>query len=178
MSDFLDKADDHRKYIKENDMNDTPYKPGQRLTLEHDDGTRLPGTVERAPMGSPYLKTSLLNLLVVDFEPRGFRVTEVDGVPVPDAPELPTEPGAYLDGQGDLWTLTPSGLWYDRNGETRPIACNRRLVAIAPFTRLDTEAAWRSKIAAEVIDWIQEECDLPISYYADKAREYFGVTDR
>lgn len=32
--------------------------------------------------------------------------------------ELPSEPGSYKDQQGESWTLSESGNWYDRHGTT------------------------------------------------------------
>lgn len=149
MSDFLDRADDARKNAKENDdMTDSQqFSPGQRLTLAHDDGTVLVGTIDQEwgplsamifhPTAAPKLELKL-------FLANGFRVTHTDGVPVPDAPQLPTEPGVYADADGDPWTLDDEGQW------DAPRAAVMSPGDYLPFTRLDTEAAWRSKIAAEV----------------------------
>lgn len=46
---------------------------------------------------------------------------------------VPTEPGAYVDAAGDLWTLDENG-WTDRSGTCRPVEYAPMLGVNAPFT--------------------------------------------
>lgn len=50
--------------------------------------------------------------------------------------ELPTEIGAYLDAEGDVWILSGDGHWYDSYGDTQEPDKNYQLVDIGPFTRI------------------------------------------
>lgn len=52
---------------------------------------------------------------------------------------LPTEPGDYLDQDGDPWRLDDRGNWFDEYGQTRPPEYNRLLVICAPFTRVEDD---------------------------------------
>lgn len=47
---------------------------------------------------------------------------------------VPTEPGTYRDGDGELWVLKEDGHWFDSLGETRPLHFNGFLSTIGPWT--------------------------------------------
>lgn len=51
-------------------------------------------------------------------------------------PEMPTEPGAYLDKDGDCWLLDRSGNWYDWSLLDEPTFKGGNPQNYAPFTRL------------------------------------------
>lgn len=40
---------------------------------------------------------------------------------------LPSEPGAYLDGGGDVWIRTKKGVWFDSNGDCPPVMTDEAL---------------------------------------------------
>lgn len=52
---------------------------------------------------------------------------------------VPTEPGTYLDSEGDMWVLRENGEWMDTTGETRPASYNWMLVGIGPFYPVSLE---------------------------------------
>lgn len=47
---------------------------------------------------------------------------------------LPTEPGRYLDPQGQPWYRHLTGVWEDPTGRIKPITHNQALVIFGPFT--------------------------------------------
>lgn len=65
-----------------------------------------------------------------------------------DMPDLPTEPGAYADKDGDVWLLDGNGYWCDVHGNWR--RADGIVQRDAPFTRLIPETELvkqRKKIA-------------------------------
>lgn len=149
------------------------YKPGDVVTLEHEDGSRLVRTV-KAPVNDPadaFVPTGFGNsiLRLCGLGLTGWRVT--DHKP---KIELPTEPGAYHDGVGDLWVLstlhnwTFDGLVYGIDD----VATN------APFTRLVPEGSEREAAIREVIAYY-ESMQYHDGYLAQhkNARRKFGITE-
>jgi len=47
---------------------------------------------------------------------------------------IPTEPGVYLDREGDRWTLDEQGCWTDHLGERRDERYTPLVSAFGPFT--------------------------------------------
>lgn len=52
---------------------------------------------------------------------------------------IPTEPGDWLDGEGDPWVLDVHGNWIDKNGHSRPQRFNIILAAAGPWRRPNIE---------------------------------------
>lgn len=50
---------------------------------------------------------------------------------------VPTEPGRYLDNQGEDWELKDDGHWYDKAGVTKPTSWNYALAAFSPWTKVE-----------------------------------------
>lgn len=50
-------------------------------------------------------------------------------------PELPEEPGHYIDSVGDLWILDEDGLWADKHGIKGPIEDNWILLLGSPYQK-------------------------------------------
>lgn len=81
---------------------------------------------------------------------QGFTLTPIEKA----APALPTEPGFYLDGQGDVWRLTTSGNW---SCPTAPSE-DGHAKTYAPFTRLEPVADTAKKVLDAVREEVQD-CD-------------------
>lgn len=148
------------------------FTPGQRVTLAHDDGTVLVGTVARN--GHTIDIAALDTFARLDsWEGKGFRVTHIDGEPVPAAPTLPTEEGVYLDREDQVWEAGEDGvLVYGVDPSEKPEDW-------APFRRLVPQGENRAAIAREVIDWIDNDFgDQGAELDILAAREHFGVTEQ
>lgn len=52
---------------------------------------------------------------------------------------IPTEPGAYVDRTGDIWTLDSQGRWTDNRGETRSKKWTPYIALIGPMRPLNDE---------------------------------------
>ena len=88
---------------------------------------------------------------------------------VPDAPELPTEPGYYLDEDGNAWRrLDALGNWHSPWGDQ---VTSQEAAQYAPFTRLRPE----SEVAAEVINWIADQRAPFGPWTVNDAFEHFGI---
>lgn len=149
-------------------------KPGDTVTLEHPDGSRLVG---KASAGGLSILTETLGDHYIDaLERRGWTIT--DHKP---KVELPTEPGVYVspdfteyDADTTLWWFDAligswftdaSGSWDYADSEDVP----------SGLVRLVPESESRAKIAGEVIDWFWENADIAFSDRAHALR-HFGVS--
>lgn len=152
----------------------TEYNPGQRLTLAHDDGSMIVGTY-----GRDVVREEKWLIWAGGVDPfgalveRGFRVTHLDGEPLPEAPALPSQDGAYgpFDLDGDVW--------YYATYEEVPrgfVEANWEPEYWHPVGTLDEH---RPIIAAEVFHWFEQAYrDLanPTRALPD-ARDHFGVSE-
>lgn len=87
--------------------------------------------------------------------------------PEPPAPELPTEPGWYLDGHGEVWRLDENGWAFgNRRGTGFEISH-----PVTPFTRLYTEPELAPIIAEKIAAWADDTFELAIG---DEIRREFG----
>lgn len=119
----------------------TDYKPGDVVTLEHDDGSRLVRELEDF-----YDTFSVLGVdddywTLEDMTEKGWRVTD-------HKPKLEekTEPGVYLDRDGDAWQLIDH-TWYlagESHTDREPAGS---------VTRLVPEGSEREAAIREVLEW-------------------------
>ena len=119
---------------------------------------------------------------VADLRGRGFTVTLIE--PAPVEPVLPTEPGFYLDPDGDAWVLTTAGeMVILTNGGVPSAATTPFVTNYAPFTRLEprTETARAvfeaiDKVAVKMIRASSEPAQLVIWRDSlDRIAAEFGV---
>ena len=149
-------------------------KPGDTVTLEHENYGRLTGVVHDLGNGM-YVPFGIGHLNFDGMDAHGWSIT--DHKP---KVELPTEPGIYIESDNSLritniWRLSGSGRWICAAGSEY----DDRAEEFAPFARLVPENENRAKIAAEVIDWIATRTQyIPqvSDTLIDEFRKHFGVS--
>jgi len=162
----------------------TKFSEGDRVVLEHEDGSKLVRTVEyytkhavRSEGPSLVVATPPLGAFVKlqRLLDEGWRVTS-------HTPKvtLPTEPGYYIDKDGVPWRVEGDerrrifrgrGWFYDTDHSGTSVP-----EQYAPFTRLIPESEVSARVKdgqREVVEWIEQERD---EFY-DDAREHFGLDD-
>lgn len=75
-----------------------------------------------------------------------------------EVPDLPSEPGAYADMDGDVWLLAADGEWFDGAGD---MAHKDDVAPFTPFTPLRLESEVRAEVEAEIAEWLRKETELP-----------------
>lgn len=108
--------------------------------LFHENGDRLTVNVVDH-VGDPTCKAAGAWRSVSSMTDDGF-------TPYRKQPELPNEPGAYIDKDGDYWLLDRSGNWYDWMRLDEPDVWGGNPQKYAPFTRL-VPMPTREQIRAE-----------------------------
>lgn len=147
----------------------TKYKPGDKVTLEHEDGSKL---VDRAihtdGRGAYPAALVLESFWDLDNLPEGWRVTKHN----PKHEPLPTEPGAYADCHGAYWLLGHAGDWYSmhdlKNWKAEVVS------RFAPLTRLVPAGSE----AREVLNWIRDSewsSGVKLAHIIAASRKHFGV---
>lgn len=153
----------------------TEYKPGQRLTLAHDDGTVLVGTVlsqydVTTNEDEMWFDAQNLQRFRLDGILSRFRVTHIDGQPVPETPTLPTEPGAYQAERGrQVFLLNREGDWFDADG-TPSFGHGNPPEDYGTLTRLMTLDEARPIIAREIEQFFRENPE-PLASHIVRAIE-------
>ena len=149
-------------------MND--YKPGDRVTLEHQPSgaSMVNFTVEAVGSLSAVRSIWQDQPIFLGELPEGWRVTKHKRQPEP----LPTEPGAYVDCHGAYWLLAHAGDWYSmhdlKNWKAESVS------RFAPLTRLVPVGSE----AREVLNWIRDSewsSGVKITHIIAAARKRFGV---
>ena len=149
----------------------TNYKPGDVITLEHDDGSRLVREVGEVYTGSALRVRGIQDATwtIPEFEKMGWRVT--DHKP---KIELPTENGGYLDSEGFVWVLVDETWLFD--GEP---ATGSAVTDAAPFTRLVPEGSEREAAIRDVLLFLE------VNYWPTKpstalegARKHYGINKK
>ena len=155
----------------------TDYKAGDRVSLEHTDGSRLVNRVVFHPYG---LEKAALAVNYAE----GVTDSRADFVSVPPPTpwrvtdhkpkiELPTENGGYSAANGFIWVLV-AGVWVLDGIEFTPTEA----VVYAPFTRLVPEGSEREAAIREVIAHYEhmQYHDGYLAHHAN-ARRKFGITE-
>jgi hypothetical protein len=151
-------------------------KPGDRVKLVHNDGEQA--IIGDAANNYSAEQPSFTNL---GGSYTGILAFHSDQSPwalfVPAKPALPTEPGVYLDFEGDAWLLTQGGSWrIAASGmEAAPITSLLKPGLYVPFTRLEPVAETAKRM-----------CDRLFTEFEESTRSYaedvefvaaeFGVT--
>ena len=158
----------------------TDYKPGDRVSLEHTDGSRLVNRVVFHPYG---LEKAALAVNYAE----GVTDSRADFVSVPPPTpwrvtdhkpkiELPLEPGYYEDNYGDVWTQSTKGVWAmisDPYSALKPSE-------YAPFTRLVPEGSEREAAIREVLDYLAGVTWSPVirlDGIISAGRNHFGIAE-
>lgn len=82
------------------------------------------------------------NILPEDAYPEEItpeRRKEVDRLMEELLPLLPTAPGRYHDGDGDLWIKNEDGSWTDKFGETKSVEYSPVLTLFGPWSNASYE---------------------------------------
>jgi hypothetical protein len=160
-------------------------KPGDTVTLEHENGSKLVAVPVAAVFDPPHDRP----VVRIDdnwpwrtlswYEDNGWKIT--DHKP---KVELPTEPGWYQAENFPIsrgywpYRLTDIGKW-EGMVSTYEDASDSELADAGRMTRLVPENENRAKIAAEVIDWIATRTQyipqVPDTLI-DEFRKHFGVS--
>lgn len=108
---------------------------GDVVTLTATNGTTLKGKVDFSD-GKPAIAIDGNWVPVFNFETDDHSHWSAERV----VPDLPTEPGFYLDSTGDCWELQSDGQWFPFGGwgSVPQLAI---VETYAPFTRLVREGA-------------------------------------
>lgn len=155
----------------------TEYKPGQRLTLTHEEWPApLVWTVYR---DGRYIEHPGLGGMFLHQLEEGVSITHVDGYPVPETPPLPTEPGIYVPREvgsvaGRIYRLSLGSNEWSSWGRTDEEAA-RDVLGVDPVRVMTLDEA-RPTIAAEVTDWMRS-AHLIGREPADVTRDHFGVSE-
>ena len=155
------------------------YNDGDRVVLEHEDGSRLVREVEHSD-DIPGVRIILPKghwMTLARLASTGWRVTS-------HTPKvtLPTDEGAYADREGKVWYFeggddpeAPSWWsWREEGGWRYPA----RVVHYAPFTRLVPESEVVARVKAgqcEVVDWLTDRGWLSVMGGASEARQHFDL---
>lgn len=119
---------------------------GQKVKLEHNDGSTLYGQVQDGTQ-TQAIVTGPTTRVVLFWVNNGWTLF----VEAPPKPILPTEPGIYVDKDGDPWILKPEDDRYEQRWFLEGV-CRMLTEAskYAPFTRLETPADAAKKVLARV----------------------------
>lgn len=115
--------------------------------------SRLHGKVVSASNGPGiYDPTGLGTWGIKWLEDQGFTVTVTEKAPL----VIPTEPGHYVDKDGDVWTISEA--------DEYPMSKH-----YAPFTRLETVPETASKVLDRIIE------EFGVFHWVEKIAKEFGV---
>lgn len=124
-------------------------RAGDKVTLVADNGNTLTGVAQTWNDSTDlYVFIDAYAIPISDFETKDHWHWSAER----EVPDLPTEPGFYLDSTGDCWELQSDGQWFPFGGygSVPQLAI---VETYAPFTRLVREGAEAKKIAK----WLRNE---------------------
>lgn len=133
------------------------YKPGDRVVLEHGDGSRL--VTEVGTGKTPGFTLAGFGWCAYEtFERDGWRVVEH----APKSEPLPTEPNtAWHTAQGDVVVVDDEGFICFIYGLTEVDASVH-----GPLTRLVPEGSERERVVAQIVTAVRQNCTPPNEAYS------------